>query len=399
MNLPARLAAALTALIVLAACAALPASATAPARGDIVAVERLEALEQPALQAMADDFPGRPSVGGGAQLYRLTYWTELQGRKVIASGLVAAPTQARALKGVVLYAHGTTMTRALSPSQPDRADGDEEAAVFAGNAYLVVLPDYVGLGVSTVPQAYAIVRPQVDASADMLKAVRAWAGREGLGWNPSLMLMGFSQGGQTVAGLHRELERAPLDGYRLRGTVAVAGPHDLRGLSVRKTHAPDALELVNVGYLGLALTSYAHYYGVPLETAASPDYAGVLPVVFDGGKAVETIIPQLPSDARLLFQPAFLRALQANRSNWFTRALDDNQTWKWVPRAPLRIVYGDADIDVPAASSKALYDYAAPRGGAVTLHSMGRTDHAETAAKSYAPTVAWFDALAAGETR
>ncbi|MBK8543192.1 MAG: hypothetical protein IPL62_06250 [Caulobacteraceae bacterium] len=105
------------------------------------------------------------------------------------------------------------------------------------------------------------------------------------------------------------------------------------------------------------------------------------------------IISLLPSDARLLFQPDFLRSLQANGDNWLTRALDENETFAWVPRAPIRIVYGDADINVSPMSSRALYDYAHPRGGAVTLHDMGATDHMATAAVSYAPTLAWFDNL------
>jgi pimeloyl-ACP methyl ester carboxylesterase len=390
------------ALAALGACAALPADrpatrtispAAMPTRGGLVGMQRLETMDQAALQAIARELPGAVQVRTGAQLYKLSYWTELQGQLVMASGLVSVPSGDGPLKGVVLYAHGTTMTRALSPSQPHRADGNEETAVFAGNGYLVVLPDYVGLGESTLPQAYAIVRPQVDASTDMLRAVRQWANREGLRTAPSLMLMGFSQGGQTVAGLQRELERVPLEGYRLRGTVAIAGPHDLRSLSVRKSNAPDALELENVGYLAFALSAYADYYGASLETVTAGDYARLLPALFDGSKSLGEIAQQLPPDARLLFQPLFLRALQSNTDTWFTRALDENETYTWIPRAPIWIVYGDADTDVPSASSRALYDYAAPRGGAVTLHPMGPVDHMTAAALSYAPALAWFDAL------
>lgn len=366
-------------------------------RGALVGLDLLETRDAPALQAIAAEFPGDIEVETGAHLYRLRYWTEFKGRPVIASGLLSVPVSEGPLKGVVLYAHGTTMTRALSPSRPDRADGDQETAVFAGNRYLVVLPDYLGLGDSMLPQAYSIVRPQVDASIDMLRAVRTWAARENRGWTPSLLLMGFSQGGQTVAGLHRALERRPLDGYRLRGTVAIAGPHDLRGLSVRKTSAPDALELANVGYLAFAVSAYADYYGVPLDTAMTPAYARRAVDVFDGEKSIEQIISQLPSDARALFQAEFLRELQGNEDNWFTHALDDNETYAWVPRAPIRIVYGVADTDVPAASSRALYEYAKPRGGAVTLHGMGATDHMATAAQSYAPSLTWFDAITSTE--
>ncbi len=390
----------LVAALFLAGCAAphgsdsgsAPVTATEVIRGKLVSFDLLETKSRTELQAIAAEFPETIDVAMGARLYRLRYWTELRGQPVIASGLVSMPSEGQ-LRGVVLYAHGTTMTRALSPSMPDRADGNEETAIFAGNGYLVLLPDYIGLGDSLLRQAYSIVRPQVDASIDMLRAVHALAMRESWEWNSSLLLMGFSQGGQTVAGLHRSLEQAPLDGFFLRGTVAVAGPHDLRRLSVAKTNLPDAEELINVGYLAFAVCAYADYYGVPLESAMTPVYARQSAEAFDGDKSLEEIISLLPSDARLLFQPGFLRSLQANGDNWLTRALDENETFAWVPRAPIRIVYGDADINVSPMSSRALYDYAHPRGGAVTLHDMGATDHMATAAVSYAPTLAWFDNL------
>lgn len=396
---------ALTALTGLVGCAPSPRlhsldqaaarSALAPQRGDIVAMDRLEQIDQAALQDIAEAFPGHLRARTGAQLYRLTYWTEFRGERVVASGLVSIPIATTSFKGVVLYAHGTTMTRALAPSEPERADGLEETAIFAGNGYMVAVPDYIGLGQSHLPQAYSIVRPQVDASIDMLRALRVWANHEALPWSPSLMLMGFSQGGQTVAGLHRHLERAPMEGYRLLGTVAVSGPHDLRSLSVSKLNAPAALELANVGYVAFAVSAYAQYYGVPLEDDLAAPYAGTLPVLFDGRLSIADIAERLPADARSLFRPRALSALQANHDTWFTRALEENETFAWIPRAPLWIVYGDADLDVPAASSRALYDFAAPQGGAVTLHPMGPVDHATTAARAYAPAFAWFATLTA----
>ena len=385
---------ALAGILALATLDRTTAQAATGARGEIITVEPLEARDRTALQAIAAKFPGAIQVRQGARLHRLTYWTELKGQPVIASGLVSLPIGTNKLKGIVLYAHGTTTTRSLSPSQADRADGNEETAVFAGNGYLVVLPDYIGLGTSTLPQAFAIVRPQVDASIDMLRAVRQWMKRDSASWNPSLMLMGFSQGGQTVAGLHRELERMPLDGYRLRGTVSVAGPHDLRALSVRKSNVPEALELVNVGYLALAASAYAHYHDVPLDTVMTPENARAVPELFDGSKPLEFIAQHLPTDARLLFRPEFLYELQTNKDNWFTRALEENETFAWTPHIPLRIVFGDTDINVQAIASRALYDYAAPRGGAVSLHPTGPTDHMATVALSYAPTLEWFDTLA-----
>jgi len=113
---------------------------------------------------------------------------------------------------------------------------------------------------------------------------------------------------------------------------------------------------------------------------------------------MDEIIPQLPSDSRLLLQPDFLGAVTSNTGNWFSRALDENQTFAWVPQAPVRIYFGRADVSVPEASARALFDFAKPRGGVVSLHDMGEVDHATTAAMAYAPSLAWFDVLSEGQT-
>lgn len=155
-------AAALAALAMLCACTSVtseyPTSRggggkiTFSTRGQVIAMESLEQLDLGALQAAANELPGGISVKkNGAQLYRLTYWTRFHGQPVVASGLVSIPSEVSRPKGVVLYAHSTTITRALPPSEPGRADGLQETAVFGDNGFIVVLPDYIGLGRSSLP--------------------------------------------------------------------------------------------------------------------------------------------------------------------------------------------------------------------------------------------------------
>ncbi|MET4682496.1 alpha/beta hydrolase family protein [Brevundimonas faecalis] len=385
--------------LALSACAAAaPArieSPAAPTRGALVSAVLLESPDRAALQAFADDLPGGLRVAQGADLYRLTYRTVSKGRSVEASALVAVPADPARLKGTVAYLHGTNVTRALSPSMPDRADGNQEAAVFAGAGYLTLLPDYIGLGVSTEPQAYVVVQPQVDASLDLLRAARTFAQREGWPLPSDLFLMGFSQGGQSAAGLHRELERTPLPGYVLKATAAIAGPHALADLLVEKTRPPASIEPVNIAYVAFAVTAYSVYYDRPLAQTVPADLAARLPGLFDGSHEPGEIIAALPADAADLFRPEVLAALQARPDHWLHRALAENDTDAWVPRAPLRIITGQADRDVTPASSRALYDHARARGGAVEWVSIEGADHMGTAAASYAPVLAWFDRLSA----
>ena len=370
-----------------------PPAAGAPLPGWVIRLDPIETRDRAALQRTADDLPGAIRVRNDVDLYRLVYWTQVKGRPVPVSGLVAVP-HGVAPKGVVVYLHGTTTTRAVSPSLPGRADGDQEAAVFAGSGYITLLPDYVGLGESDLPQAYLVAQPQVDAAADMLKAIRGVGGVPGLPERLPLFLMGFSQGGQSAAALHRALERRPAGGYDLAATVAIAGPHDLLGAVVGKLDGPDAESPRNVAYLAFAATAYANYYGQPLDALLTPELARIVPGLFDGSHSPEDIVGQLPSDTRRLFRPEALAALKAG-NGWFARALRENETAAWTPRVPLRIVIGAADEDVPPASSRALLDHARQRG-TVTAQTVPGADHMRAAAQSYAPTLTWFESLSGG---
>jgi pimeloyl-ACP methyl ester carboxylesterase len=360
-------------------------------RGTVISVEALDTLSQAKLQKMAAELPGAIAVKRAVELFRVTYWTAYKGKPTQASGLFAAPLGNAPAKGVMMYLHGTNNTRALSPSQPDRVDGNDEAAVFGGNGYYVVLPDYIGLGVSHEPHPYIITKPLVDDSIDMLKAVRQIANDRKLGWSPNLFMMGFSQGGQVVAGVHRELDRRPLRGYRLRGSIGVAGPYELR-----KTSLPKAIEsecLKCVGYLAWGASAYASYYGNSLNTALKPAYVNVVPKLFDGSKTMWEIGAALPAKPEDMFQPKFLAEMQTNGDNWFTKGMDRNETYRWVPVAPIRLYSGDKDLDVTPLASKAFFDYAKPRGGNIGLHSLGPVDHQTSISLVYAPALKWFDEL------
>ncbi|RYG38454.1 hypothetical protein EON81_03635 [bacterium] len=373
--------------------AAGPAAGSGPSRrGTLIRVEPLGTMGQARLQGIAAEFPGNIPVRNGARLFRITYWTVLKGVPTRASGLLATPLAASPPKGVVLYLHGTNATRALAPSQPDRVDGNEETAVFAGNGYVVVLPDYIGLGVSKAPHPYLIVRPQVDASVDLLRAVRRAVPKLGVRWSPSLFMMGFSQGGQVVAGVHRALERHPLPGYRLKGSVGIAGPYDLRRASLPKAIESQCRQCV--GYLTWAAYAYATYYRRPLGQVLKPAYAGIVPKLFDGSKLATEIGSALPDDPKVMFQPEFLAAMRSGGDNWFTRALAQNETYAWAPVAPFRLNFGDRDVDVSPSASRSFFDYAKEHRGNVSLHPLTNADHQASASMSYAPTLKWFDELA-----
>lgn len=363
-------------------------------RGTLVNLERLGLAKKDVLQKIATEFPGNIFVKHDVELFRVTYWTIFKGKPTKASGLFGVPQTVTQPKGVMMYLHGTNNTRSMSPSQPNRADGNSEAAIFGGNGYYVVLPDYIGQGISHEPHPYIITKPLVDDAVDMLKAVRQVAKDRKLGWSPNLFMMGFSQGGQIVAGLHRELDRRPIRDYRLKGSVGVAGPYELRKTSMPKVIENECLKCI--GYLAWGASAYASYYGYDLRQALKPAYVDVVPKLFDGSKTMWEIGAALPTKTEDMFQPKFLGELRANRDNWFTKGMDRNETYHWVPVAPFRLYHGTADVDVTPSASKAFFDYAKPRGGNVSLHMLEKADHMESIMLASTAAFNWFDEMSKG---
>jgi hypothetical protein len=363
-------------------------------RGRLINVEPLGTMSQERLGKIAAWFPGGITARTSAELYRVTYWTALKGKPTKVSGLLSVPVGVDEPKGVMMYLRGTNTTRRLGPTEPGRSDGTTEAAVFTGNGYYVLVPDYIGMGVSTLPQSYVLTEPQVDTSIDMLKAFREYSLSRVMPWSPDLVMMGFSQGGQTVAGVHRALEREGLADYTLRGSIGIAGPYELRETSLPKALVSGCVQCV--GYLAWVTSAYAAHYGRDATEAMKPKYAALVPKLFDGRHELEEIGGALPQNPEDLFQPEFLATLKANGDNWLTKALDENETYRWAPVAPIRLYFGEKDLDVPASSSRAFYNYAKPRGGNVSLHSQGNVDHMASSSMTYAPALAWFDELVSG---
>jgi hypothetical protein len=375
--------------ILLQSCATQPRSLPAEmrARGSLIQSESLGIFDRQKLQLVTKELPGGLTADNPVELFRVIYWTVLQGAPTKASGLFVVP-QGVAPKGLVMYFHGSNAERATAPSQAERIDGNTEAAVFSGNGYYSLLPDYIGLGASLEAHPFALVRPSVDAAVDLLRAVKTLTAQKQLAWAPSLFLMGFSQEGQVAAAVHRDLERTPMANLELKASVGVAGPYELRRSAVQSVLANGCL--LCVGYVAWAVSAYGAYYGHALSDVLLPSYLELVPSLFDGSHSGRKIGQALPKSPPELLQPRFLQQLRGNEDSWFTKALDENETYAWAPKAPFRIYFGEQDTDVSIESSRLFYEYAKSHGGNISLTSLGAVDHQEAGSKAYAPAFQWF---------
>ena len=333
----------------------------------------------------------------GVSLYRVEYWTTApDGRLVRASGLVAFP-RTSSLRGVVSFQHGTASERTAAPSTPDPSSGVVAAAVFAGHGYLLVAPDYLGLGISTEPHPYYHAESTANAVVDLLRASRAVVAAAGFAWPDALFLAGFSQGGHATLAAQRALEAQPSDGLRVRASASLAGPFDLAGISF-----PFALEgrsrFASL-YIAWIANSYARIYGMPLGSVIREPYRSQLPLLFDGAHGGDAVLAALPAQPRDMLTPEFLADYDAGRETWFLARLAENSLIHWTPRAPIRLYCGEADVDVAPEEARAAAPRFSARGGDVRAIAVGAVDHDGSVLAAVPQLRAWFDELAAAAPR
>lgn len=338
-------------------------------------------------QGFADRLPTRY----GVSLYRVRYWTPgIDGQLVVASGLIAFP-RVEHLRGVVSFQHGTASQRVSAPSTPDPSNGVLAAAAFAGQGYLLVAADYIGLGVSNLSHPYLHAETEASSAIDLLKAARAVVVAAGMQWPDTLLLTGFSQGGHATLAMQRALESRPVDGLLVRASAPIAGPFDLAAISL-----PFALEghsQASSLYLAYMLDSYANVYGEALDSALQEPYATLVPTLFDGVHDYDSIVAALPRNPREMFRDEFLRTYEDGDSNWLRERLVSNSLYDWSPRAPIRLYFGSLDVDVSPREAELEAARLRERGAEVAIVDVGAFDHEGSVLQSVPMLLAWFDEL------
>ena len=318
--------------------------------------------------------------------YRVEYpGTGPRGEAVRLSGLLAMPRGAPARR-LVSFQHGTATTRTAVPSKPD-GTGLAAAILFAGNGYALVAPDYPGLGVGPGRHPYYApdaIGPSVVGLIDAARGVKGVPGG-------AVFLSGFSEGGWASLVALRALEAR---GERVLGAAPVAGPIDLRGVSVpaaMKGGAPSASL-----YLAYAAWGQSAWYGHRLDSVLTPDSAATVERLFAGAPP-KAILAGLPKDPRAMFNRSLLDAFDQGGRHWYLDAFSVAGLTDLTPRAPVRLYYGSKDVDVPPREARSAAEAMRARGADAQAIDVGPVGHDPSMLAAAPRIFAWLAALEAAE--
>lgn len=145
------------------------------------------------------------------------------------TGRLFVPYKAWGKKSPVLvFTHPTETLRKFSPSKLlPLLDGTYTkifGALFASTGFVVVIPDYPGMGDNYQPHPYCL-KSLGKSAATMVDAVRkSFRTNENRTY-----VMGFSEGGYAALATAFYMVNHPQSQYNLQGVAALSGPYDLSG--------------------------------------------------------------------------------------------------------------------------------------------------------------------------
>ena len=179
--------------------------------------------------------------------FPVAYWSKSpKGDSLLVSGRVYLPKQ-RDLNGIVIANHYTITSNAEAPSNMLSME-----SVFAMKGYAVIMPDYVGYGLSRDEvHPYLHWRSAAQTAVDMLNNMPALLLHYGYSYPMDVIITGYSQGGAVALGVARMIEEMNTD-WTIRKLYAGAGPYDPAGtylysLECDTMGIPAAIPLIVMG--------------------------------------------------------------------------------------------------------------------------------------------------------
>jgi acetyl esterase/lipase len=351
--------------------------------------------------------PSTPAgISGTVTVRKVRYsLSSVDGGLTQANTMLFVPAGAAPAGGwpVVAWAHGTTgVADGCAPSRDFAAGGDAplvDALLRAG--FAVVAPDYEGLD---APDVHPYYNRSSHAEA-VLRAVQAASKVSGVSLSRRWAVMGHSQGGHVALSAAELVSQLPSE-FDLRAVVAFAPGSDLPASSDAAFALIDGL--VSAGDIERAAT--VQYFlnkngamvALGLEAGSGINPAGLI------GARLSPLLEVARNDSTCTqFDNALLgdlqtylragsdvRAYAGVRRDWYAdpavrKALDSNRIGLVSVSAPVLIVQGSDDIQVPASVTQALSAQMQANGTAVTRIDVPGADH-NSIVRDYLPDAIAF---------
>lgn len=336
--------------------------------------------------------PALYSAEYGVNSFKVNYEMPYLGDTIEVSGAMFIPVAYPEACGLPVhtYMHGTIFKRSDAPSHMSF-----EATlgyIMSSPGYIVLMPDYVGLGDSQLMHPYVHAQSEADAGVYMLQAIESLGDELGYYLTDQIFISGYSQGGHAAMAMAKDIQENWSGTYEVTACAPMSGPYDISGTQVPIILANE--EYSNPAYLAYNVIGWNSYYGNlydDLSEIFQEPYASLLPDLFDGETGANEINSQLPSTVADLVQPGILDEILENPDHPFMVAAQDNDVYEWIPEFDLQMYYCTEDEQVFYENAITAFNYMAESGAeSVTSFNGGPYDHGDCAGLSIFGGLIWM---------
>ncbi|MCX7022992.1 MAG: hypothetical protein NT080_00035 [Spirochaetes bacterium] len=227
--------------------------------------------------------------------------------------------------------------------------------MMATKGYLVVMPDYPGIGADHGPHPYmhralgSSVRDIVDRAAALVATDTDWSTR--VTWNGEIYLIGYSEGGYATMVGARALQDNPVDGGTVVAAVPCDGAYDLSGTMIPRILTPVAEP--SPYYVPYMIVGYNAVYGPSsafgFSRVLAHPYDSDLPELFDGAHGSVEINAAMPADRfpKSALTQVAIDDLGNSSSDLYLKLHASDAYRGWTPDMKIQMIHCPTDDVVP----------------------------------------------------
>lgn len=285
----------------------------------------------------------------GLKGYKITYYTKNENNVLVkATGLLMYPNVPFKLSTVVSD-HGTTDSRNNVPSNFKGAltAGFVVELSYVLNGYILMAPDYVGMGTGEGTHPYVDYATEAGATIDFITAANKVLGQLGIKRYDEYFLAGYSQGAHAAMSTLKRLSISNPNNIKFKYAYMGDGPYDFSGVTLNKGVLekdiyPFTSFLANV--LHTCNNTGYKTYNNNISEVISAEYLDKYNyhVIQDNGGLLWG-----PVLWRKLFTTSFVNDVTNNPNNKLRLCMKPKDVYDWYNKTPMTLGHSTIDLAIP----------------------------------------------------
>ncbi|UTX49177.1 T9SS type A sorting domain-containing protein [Chryseobacterium sp. MA9] len=336
--------------------------------GDVVSAEqKLDLTPQGVINFISNNLGDQdaPEFAGylnsfnvGLKGYKITYYTKNENNVLVkATGLLMYPNVGFKLSTVVSD-HGTTDRRNNVPSNFKGAltAGFVVELSYVLNGYILMAPDYVGMGTGDGVHPYVDYATEAGATIDFITAANKVLGQLGVKRYDEYFLAGYSQGAHAAMSTLKRLSISNPNNIKFKYAYMGDGPYDFSGVTLNKGVLekdiyPFTSFLANV--LHTCNNTGYKTYNSNISEVISAEYLDKYNyhVVQDNGGLLWG-----PVIWRKLFTTSFVNDVTNNPNNKLRQCMKPKDVYDWYNKTPMTLGHSTVDLAIPPENTSKTID-------------------------------------------